>query len=78
MLAEGMITRFTADKESGLLPADFDPPIVVPIIITYLQELFPMALVSEDRPKSEQQISLFLQDWDSRPLHLHTAIPGHA
>ena len=37
MLAEGMIARLAADKESGLLPPDFDPRIVVPIIITYLQ-----------------------------------------
>src|ERR1700735_4574014 len=37
MLAEGMIARLTADKESGLLQPDFDPRIVVPIIITYLQ-----------------------------------------
>ena len=60
MLAEGMIARLTADKESGLLPPDFDPRIVVPIIITYLQGLFRMALVSYDRPKFEQQINLFL------------------
>ena len=60
MLAEGMIARLTADKESGLLPPDFDPRIVVPIIITYLQGLFRMALVSYDRPKFEQQINVFL------------------
>jgi len=60
MLAEGMIARLTVDKESGLLPPDFDPRIVVPIIITYLQGLFRMALVSYDRPKFEQQINLFL------------------
>jgi TetR/AcrR family transcriptional repressor of nem operon len=60
MLAEGMIARLTADKESGLLPPDFDPRIVVPIIITYLQGLFRMALVSYDRPKFERQINLFL------------------
>ena len=60
MLAEGMIARLTADKESGLLPPDFDPRIVVPIIITYLQGLFRMALVSYDRPRFEQQINLFL------------------
>jgi TetR/AcrR family transcriptional repressor of nem operon len=59
-LTEGMTARLTADKEAGLLPADFDPHIVVPIIITYLQGLFRMALVSYDRPKFEQQINLFL------------------
>jgi TetR/AcrR family transcriptional repressor of nem operon len=60
MLAEGMIARLTADKESGLLPPDFDPRTVVPIIITYLHGLFRMALVSYDRPNFEQQIDLFL------------------
>jgi TetR/AcrR family transcriptional repressor of nem operon len=60
MLTEGMTARLTADKEAGLLPADFDPHIVVPIIITYLQGLFRMALVSYDRPQFEQQINLFL------------------
>jgi TetR/AcrR family transcriptional repressor of nem operon len=60
MLAEGMIARLTADKEAGLLPPDFDPRIVVPIIITYLQGLFRMTLVSYERPKFEQQINLFL------------------
>lgn len=60
MLAEGMISRLTADKESGLLPPDFDPQIVVPIIITYLQGVFRMALVSYDRTKFDRQIDVFL------------------
>jgi TetR/AcrR family transcriptional repressor of nem operon len=60
MLAEGMIARLTADKESGLLPPDFEPQIVVPIIVTYLQGIFRMALVSYDRPTFEQQINVFL------------------
>lgn len=60
MLAEGMISRLTADKESGLLPPDFDPQIVVPIIITYLQGVFRMALVSYDRTNFDRQIDVFL------------------
>jgi TetR/AcrR family transcriptional repressor of nem operon len=59
-LAETVTARLTADKESGLLPPDFDPRIVVPIIIKYLQGLFRMALVSYNRPNLEQQIELFL------------------
>lgn len=60
LLAEGMISRLTADKESGLLPPDFDPQIVVPIIITYLQGVFRMALVSYDRTNFDRQIDVFL------------------
>jgi TetR/AcrR family transcriptional regulator, transcriptional repressor for nem operon len=60
MLAEGMTARLTTDQEGGLLPLDFDPRIVVPIIITYLQGMFRMALVSYDRPQFERQIDVFL------------------
>jgi len=60
MLAEGMTARLTTDQEGGLLPPDFDPRIVVPIIITYLQGMFRMALVSYDRPQFERQIDVFL------------------
>jgi TetR/AcrR family transcriptional repressor of nem operon len=59
-LAEGMTARLTTDQEGGLLPPDFDPRIVVPIIITYLQGMFRMALVSYDRPQFERQIDVFL------------------
>ena len=60
MLAEGMTARLTTDQEGGLLPPDFDPRIVVPIIITYMQGMFRMALVSYDRPQFERQIDVFL------------------
>ncbi len=58
MLAEGMTACFSADKEAGPLPADFDPQIAAPII--YLQGIFRMALVSYDRTKSEREIEVFL------------------
>jgi len=60
MLTEGITARLNADKEAGLLPADFDPQTVVPIIITYLQGIFRMALVSYDRTKFDRQIEVFL------------------
>ncbi|MGH8781627.1 TetR/AcrR family transcriptional regulator [Paraburkholderia sp.] len=60
MAAEGMAARLTADKEAGLLPEEFAPQIVVPIIITYLQGVWRMALVSYDRARFERQIDLFL------------------
>jgi TetR/AcrR family transcriptional repressor of nem operon len=42
------------------LPAEFDPQLVVPVIITYMQGLWRMALVSYDRPRFERQIDVFL------------------
>jgi TetR/AcrR family transcriptional repressor of nem operon len=44
MLAERMAARLTADKVAG--PVEFDPQLVVPVIVTYLQGLWRMALVS--------------------------------
>ena len=40
MLAERMAGRLSADKEAGLLPREFDPQLVVPVIVTYLQGLW--------------------------------------
>jgi TetR/AcrR family transcriptional regulator, transcriptional repressor for nem operon len=59
-LREGMTARLIADKEAGLLPAQFDPQLVVPVIITYLQGLGRMALISYDRSQFERQMDLFL------------------
>ena len=59
-LAERMTERFTIDKKAGLLPAQFDPQLVVPIIVTYLQGLWRMALISYDRTRFERQIDLLL------------------
>ena len=59
-LAERMMARLSADREAGLLPPDLEPQVVAPIIITYLQGLWRMALVSYDRNKFERQIDTFL------------------
>ena len=60
MFSERVTARLRADKETGLLPAEFDPETVVPVIVTYLQGLWRMALVSYDRPRFERQIDVFL------------------
>jgi hypothetical protein len=60
MVADGMVARLAADKDAGLLPEEFDPQIVVPIIVTYLQGMWSMALVSYNRTRFERQIDLFL------------------
>lgn len=60
MLTERITARLTTDKDAGLLPAEFDPQFVVPVIVTYLQGLWRMALISYDRAHFERQIDLFL------------------
>jgi TetR/AcrR family transcriptional repressor of nem operon len=60
MLTERMTARLTADKDAGLLPAEFDPLLVAPVVVTYLQGLWRMALISYDRARFERQIDLFL------------------
>ena len=60
MFTERMAGRMTADKEAGLLPVAFEPQLVAQVIVTYLQGLWRMALVSYDRRKFEKQIETFL------------------
>jgi len=60
LLAERMVSRLNADKEAGILSAEFDPQLVVPVVVTYLQGLWRMALVSYERPRFERQIDMFL------------------
>jgi TetR/AcrR family transcriptional repressor of nem operon len=60
MFATAMTARFCADKQAGLLAEDFDPQLVVPVIITYLQGIWRMVLVSYERSRLEQQIDVFL------------------
>ena len=57
---EHFTARLKADKEAGLLPAIFEPTLVAPILVTYVQGIWRMALVSYDRPTMERQIDAFL------------------
>jgi TetR/AcrR family transcriptional regulator, transcriptional repressor for nem operon len=59
-LQDTMIARMNADKRDGLLAAGFEPQLVVPVVSTYMQGLWRMALVSYDRSRFEQQIEVFL------------------
>src|ERR1700749_3620749 len=61
MLAKSMTVRLMADKDAGLLPAEFEPETVVQVILTYLQGLWRMALLSYDRRRFERQNDLFLK-----------------
>ena len=60
MFTDRMAARMNADKQTGLLPAAFEPQLVAQVIVTYLQGLWRMALVSYDRHKFERQIEMFL------------------
>ena len=59
-LAETMIARIAADKQAGLLAEDIDPQLVSSVIITYLQGVWRMALVSYERSRFERQIDVLL------------------
>ena len=61
MSAERMTACLRADKEAGLLPEEFEPETVVQVIITYVQGLWRMALVSYDRARFEMQNDVFLK-----------------
>jgi TetR/AcrR family transcriptional repressor of nem operon len=58
--ATDMAARFDAEKELRILPQDFDSQIVASIIVTFIQGLWRMALISYDRPKLELQIDTLL------------------
>ena len=60
MFTELMAMRMAADKEAGLLPSALEPQLVAQVIVTYLQGLWRMALVSYDRPQYEKQIETLL------------------
>jgi TetR/AcrR family transcriptional regulator, transcriptional repressor for nem operon len=59
-LQDAMIARMSADKRDGLLAEGFEPELVVPIVSTYMQGLWRMALVSYERTRFERQIDVFL------------------
>ena len=59
-LATAIISRMQADQQSGLLAREVDPQLVAPVVITYMQGIWRMALVSYDRPRFERQIDVFL------------------
>jgi TetR/AcrR family transcriptional repressor of nem operon len=59
-LQDAMIARMNADKREGLLAESFEPQLIVPVVLTYMQGLWRMALVSYERTRFERQIDVFL------------------
>ena len=52
--------RLDEDSASGALPRDLDPQTTAMVVITYVQGLWRMAMVSYDRSRFERQIDVFL------------------
>ena len=59
-LRNSLVGLMLRDKGAGLLPATFDPEAVAPVVVTYLQGLWRVALLSYDRPRCEREVDLFL------------------
>jgi TetR/AcrR family transcriptional repressor of nem operon len=58
--ASQMAERFNAEKKQGLLPEGFKPEAVAAIIVTFIQGLWRIALISYDRAKLESQVDTLL------------------
>ncbi|WP_131113430.1 TetR/AcrR family transcriptional regulator [Lichenihabitans psoromatis] len=54
------IERLEQDAAAGLLPRDLDSQATAAVVMTYLQGLWRMAMVSYDRHRFERQIDVFL------------------
>jgi TetR/AcrR family transcriptional regulator, transcriptional repressor for nem operon len=55
-----IVKRLKADKKAGFLPAALVPEVIAPIVLTYAQGLWRMALVCYERRRFERQIDIFL------------------
>lgn len=58
--ASQMAARFDVEKKQGLLTESFDSQAVAGIIVTFIQGLWRIALISYDRPKLEGQVDALL------------------
>lgn len=58
--AAGMAARFETEKAQHILPQDFDSEAVATILVTFVQGLWRMALISYDRASVEREIETLL------------------
>lgn len=56
-----LVKKLKSAKDAGVLPPQFDPKAVAPVLVTYLQGMWRMALIAYDRPRFERQIDAFLK-----------------
>lgn len=57
-------SKLSKAAKSGELPKTFDPATVSQIIITYIQGLFKISMISTDMKRLEKQTSKFLESLD--------------
>jgi len=57
---EAFVLRLRSAKETGELPADFDVEVTAQLILTYLQGMFRVIRVLQNRPQVERQIESLL------------------
>lgn len=67
--------RLESAKRSGELPANFDPEVTAQVLVTYLQGLFQVIRVLQDRTQMEKQIETLLHGLglDTPPIPVHDA-----
>ncbi|MGD0133531.1 MAG: hypothetical protein ABSE57_15880 [Bryobacteraceae bacterium] len=53
--------RLESARESGELPANFDPEVVAQVLVAYLQGLYQVIRVLQDRTQVERQIETLLR-----------------
>ena len=53
--------RLESGRESGELPANFDPDVVAQVLVAYLQGLYQVIRVLQDRTQVERQILTLLR-----------------
>jgi hypothetical protein len=58
--SEPFVRRLESAKLAGELPADLDAEVTAQLILTYLQGLFRVIRVLQDRPQIERQIEALL------------------
>ena len=56
-----LVERLRRDRDKGVLPDPVDPEVTAGVVITYIQGLYRMALVSYDRQRCEREIDAFLR-----------------
>jgi TetR/AcrR family transcriptional repressor of nem operon len=60
VLSKLIAARLMSDRKEGKLPDSLDPQITASVIVTYLQGLWRMAMISYHRAAFEKQIETFL------------------
>ena len=52
--------RLSRDRETGVLPPEYDAETIASVIVTYAQGIWRMAMVDYDRPRFDRHVDAFL------------------